>query len=98
MSLLSEKDLEQIKAGVTLEDGTTSVDKISYLQDQDKTEVGIEIRMGKNRIVRRIFKHLGYQVQRLDRVYYGGLTKKDLQRGWHRFLTEREVIMLKHFG
>ena len=65
--------------------------------DGKKDEVGIEIHIGKNRIVRRIFEHLGYEVQKLDRVYYAGLTKKNLPRGKFRHLTTQEVIMLKHF-
>ncbi len=95
---VTNKHLDLIRAGLTLEDGKAVVDKVNHLQGRDKREVGIEIHIGKNRIVRRIFEHLGYEVKKLDRVYYGGLTKKDLQRGWHRFLTEREVIMLKHFS
>ena len=62
-----------------------------------KNEVGIEIHIGKNRIVRRIFEHLGYEVVKLDRMYYGGLTKKDLPRGRYKFMDEKEIIMLKHF-
>jgi len=73
------------------------VDGTDYVKDASKKEVGIEIHIGKNRIVRRIFEHLGYEVKRLDRVYYAGLTKKDLPRGRWRHLTEQEVIMLKHF-
>jgi 23S rRNA pseudouridine2605 synthase len=64
---------------------------------EEKNELGIEIHSGKNRIVRRIFEHLGYQVEKLDRVMYAGLTKKNLPRGKWRLLTEREVILLKHF-
>ncbi|MDP4819567.1 MAG: rRNA pseudouridine synthase, partial [Saprospiraceae bacterium] len=62
-----------------------------------KSEVAIEIVIGRNRIVRRIFEQLGYKVRKLDRVYYGGLTKKDLPRGYHRELSEKEIVMLKHF-
>lgn len=94
---VSEKDIESIKAGLVLEDGPTPVDAVHYLDEKDKTQVGIKIHIGRNRIVRRIFEHLGYQVKRLDRTYYAGLTKKDLPRGWFRNLTEQEVIMLKHF-
>lgn len=93
---VSLKHLEDIEAGLELEDGTALVDGVSYVKDK-KNEIGIEIHIGKNRIVRRIFAHLGYEVLRLDRVYYGGLTKKDLPRGNYRFLTEQEVILLKHF-
>ncbi|MEM6700610.1 MAG: pseudouridine synthase [Bacteroidota bacterium] len=92
-----EKDIERIKAGLELEDGLAPVDAVHYLDEKDKTQVGIKIHIGRNRIVRRVFEHLGYQVKRLDRTYYAGLTKKDLPRGWFRNLTEQEVIMLKHF-
>ncbi|MEM8527341.1 MAG: pseudouridine synthase [Bacteroidota bacterium] len=95
--VVTEKHIEQIKAGLELEDGPTPVDAVHFLDEKDKTQVGIKIHIGRNRIVRRIFEHLGYQVKRLDRTYYAGLTKKDLPRGWFRHLTEQEVIMLKHF-
>lgn len=94
---LRKPDLEKILAGVQLEDGLAEVDGIDYVENQPKNEVGITIHIGKNRIVRRIFESLGYQVERLDRVYYAGLTKKDLPRGFVRPLTKQEVIMLKHF-
>ncbi len=90
-------DLEKIRKGVELEDGIAVVDGIDYVEGTKHTELGVEIHIGKNRIVRRIFEHLGYTVERLDRVYLGGLTKKDLPRGFFRKLTDREVIMLKHF-
>lgn len=89
--------LEQIRAGLELEDGKVMVDEVDYLPEKPHQEVGITIHVGRNRIVRRIFEHLGYQVERLDRVYLGGLTKKDLPRGFTRPLTRQEVIMLKHF-
>lgn len=97
-----DKDLgnghfKQIKAGLELEDGLAPVDELYYLKDQSKSEIGIEIHIGRNRIVRRIFEHLGYEVKRLDRVYYAGLTKKNLSRGFFRHLKEQEIIMLKHF-
>ena len=92
------EDLEKISNGLQLEDGLALVDSIDYVKDAGKSEVGIELHIGKNRIVRRIFEHLGYQVRRLDRTYYAGLTKKDLPPGRYRFLTEREIIMLKHFS
>lgn len=95
---VSEAHLEQIRAGLELEDGPAPVDGVNYIEKKGKTEIGIEIHIGRNRIVRRIFEHLGYQVVRLDRVYYGGLTKKDLPRGFFRHLTKQEVIMLKHFS
>ncbi len=94
---LAPDDLDRIKTGLELEDGLAEVDSIDYVQGRDKTEVGIEIHIGKNRIVRRIFEHLGYEVRRLDRVYFAGLTKKDLPRGRFRHLSRQEVIMLRHF-
>lgn len=94
---VSEADLEKIRKGLSLEDGFTPVDGVEYAKGKGKKEVGIEIHIGRNRIVRRIFEHLGYQVKKLDRVYLGGLTKKDLPRGFFRHLTNREIIMLKHF-
>ncbi len=94
---VSDEDIERIRKGLTLEDGPAPVDGVSHVRGKSKNEVGIELHIGRNRIVRRIFEHLGYQVSRLDRVYYAGLTKKDLPRGFWRHLNEREVIMLKHF-
>ena len=78
-----------------LEDGEVHADAIEYADENDKSQVGIEIHSGKNRIVRRIFEHLGYRVVRLDRVQFAGLTKKNLRRGDWRFLTEKEVDMLR---
>lgn len=95
---VSPEDIDKIAKGLTLEDGPVKVNWVEYLPHQAKTEVGLEIHVGRNRIVRRIFEHLGYQVKRLDRVYLGGLTKKDLKRGWWRHLTQQEIIMLKHFN
>jgi 23S rRNA pseudouridine2605 synthase len=94
---LTKLDMEKIQKGLELEDGKADVDGISYVDGKSKNEVGIEIHIGKNRIVRRIFEHLGYNVEKLDRVTLGGLTKKDLPRGFFRHLTEKEIIMLKHF-
>lgn len=94
---VEEQHLEQIKKGLTLDDGKAVVDDIDWIIGSDNSEIGIEIHIGKNRIVRRIFEHLGYHVEKLDRVYYGGLTKKDLPRGWFRHLKPKEIIMLKHF-
>lgn len=88
-------DLQQIADGIELEDGEVHADAIEYASDTDKSQVGIEIHSGKNRIVRRIFKHLGYRVVKLDRVQFAGLTKKNLRRGDWRFLTEKEVDMLR---
>jgi len=90
-------DLQQISEGIELDDGPIRADAISYASDTDKKQVGIEIHSGKNRIVRRIFEHLGYKVCKLDRVMFAGLTKKGLKRGDWRFLTEQEVAML-HMG
>lgn len=95
--IMPEVDIEQIRKGVELEDGRASVNWIRYVEGTSKTEVELEIVIGKNRVVRRIFEHLGYEVLRLDRTWYAGLTKKDLPRGRFRHLTQREVIMLKHF-
>jgi 23S rRNA pseudouridine2605 synthase len=92
---ITKADFEKVLAGVTLEDGIAPVDSLAMLEE--KNELGIEIHSGKNRIVRRIFEHLGYQVEKLDRVMYAGLTKKNLPRGKWRLLTDREVILLKHF-
>lgn len=94
---VTEGDLERIALGLTLEDGPAPVDQVAHVDNKDLTQVGIQIHIGKNRIVRRIFEHLGYSVEKLDRVYYAGLTKKDLPRGRWRHLDEKEVIMLKHF-
>lgn len=95
---LTKNDLEKIREGLLLEDGKVEVDGINYVEGASKDEVMIEIHLGKNRIVRRIFEHLGYEVVKLDRVYYGGLTKKDLPRGSYRSLTQQEIIMLNHFS
>ncbi len=91
----SQTDLGQVKKGIELEDGPIAADAISYVVDEDKRQVGIEIHSGKNRIVRRIFAHLGYRVIKLDRVVFAGLTKKNLPRGKWRFLSEKEVGFLK---
>ncbi|RUA12473.1 MAG: pseudouridine synthase [Flavobacteriia bacterium] len=92
---LSLADLHKIEAGLELEDGPIEVDSISFIQGAPKKEIGVEIHSGRNRIVRRIFEHLGYEVTKLDRVIFAGLTKKDLPRGHWRHLTEQEVINLK---
>lgn len=93
---LSKADFDKILAGLTLEDGPVTVDALAYADSKDKSVIGIEIHSGKNRIVRRIFEHLGYDVKYLDRVMYAGLTKKNVERGKWRFLTEKEVRLLKH--
>lgn len=93
---LKRVDLDQIQAGIELEDGPIKVDEVTYVGDgADKTQVGVEIHSGKNRIVRRIFEHMGYNVRKLDRVVFGSLTKKDLPRGRWRILSDAEVGMLK---
>lgn len=88
-------DMRQIAEGITLEDGEIHADAIDYASPTDKKQVGIEIHSGKNRIVRRIFESLGYRVIKLDRVFFAGLTKKNLRRGDWRYLTEQEVNMLR---
>jgi len=93
---LTQGDLNKISYGLELEDGLIKPDSISYVSGGSKREVGIQIHSGKNRIVRRIFEHLGYEVVKLDRAVYANLTKKDLPRGRWRFLDESEVIQLKH--
>ena len=92
---VTARDMQQIAEGIELDDGEIHADAIEYASDQDKSQVGIEIHSGKNRIVRRIFEALGYRVVRLDRVQFAGLTKKNLRRGDWRFLTEKEVEMLR---
>ncbi len=88
-------DFQQIRDGITLEDGDIKADAVEYADPVDKKQVGIEIHSGKNRIVRRIFEHLGYKVTKLDRVLFAGLTKKNLRRGDWRYLTEEEVNRLR---
>ncbi len=94
---VEKNHLEQIRNGLTLEDGFAEVDFVTYVENRGGKEINIELHIGKNRIVRRIFEYFGYVVEKLDRIYYAGLTKKDVPRGWFRELTEREIIMLKHF-
>ena len=88
-------DLTKIAEGIQLEDGEIKADDVQYADAIDKKQVGIEIHSGKNRIVRRIFESLGYRVQKLDRVQFAGLTKKNLRRGDWRYLTEEEVDRLR---
>ena len=92
---LMKADMDQIAHGIQLEDGEIHADAISYVDENKKEDVGIEIHSGRNRIVRRIFESLGYKVLKLDRVYFAGLTKKGLRRGDWRFLTENEVNFLR---
>ncbi|RZK49667.1 MAG: pseudouridine synthase [Pedobacter sp.] len=93
---LSQGDFNKIEFGLELEDGIIKPDNIQYVTGASKKEIGIQIHSGKNRIVRRIFEHLGYDVVKLDRVVYGNLTKKDLPRGRWRYLDEKELIQIKH--
>lgn len=95
---LDKKDFEKILKGVILEDGPAKVDVIAYADTRDKRQIGVELHSGKNRIVRRIFEHLGYDVKNLDRVMFAGLTKKNVDRGKWRFLSEKEIRTLKHFS
>lgn len=95
---LTKADFEKLQVGLQLEDGFIMPDALGYTDPKDKTIIGIEIHSGRNRIVRRIFEFLGYDVRNLDRVTYAGLTKKNVQRGKWRFLTEKEVRILKHFN
>ncbi len=93
---VTQAHLKLILDGIELEDGMIKADEVSYVgKGDDRREIGIEIHSGKNRIVRRIFEHLGYEVIKLDRVYFAGLTKKDLARGQWRYLTEEELNILK---
>lgn len=92
---ISEEDLAKVADGITLDDGEIHADAISYANEEDRNQVGIEIHSGRNRIVRRIFEHLGYRVIKLDRVYFAGLTKKNVPRGRWRYLTQQEVNMLR---
>jgi 23S rRNA pseudouridine2605 synthase len=96
--VLEKKDFDQVLKGVMLEDGMASVDALAYADIKDKTILGVEIHSGRNRIVRRIFEALGYDVRHLDRVIFAGLTKKNVERGKWRFLNEKEVRDLKYFG
>lgn len=92
---LTKADLDRIAGGITLDDGFVAPDVIAYADAKDKSIIGVEIHSGRNRIVRRIFEHLKYDVKGLDRVMYAGLTKKDVQRGRWRFLKEKELRLLK---
>jgi len=92
---VSVEDMQKMAEGVELDDGEIHADAISYITEMDKDQVGVEIHSGKNRVVRRMFESLGYHVMKLDRVYFAGLTKKNLKRGQWRYLNEREVSMLR---
>lgn len=95
---LIKKDFDTILSGLTLEDGYIAPDLLAYADPKDKSVIGIEIHSGRNRIVRRIFEHMGYDVRNLDRVMYANLTKKNVDRGKWRFLTEKEVRLLKYLN
>ena len=95
---LERNHFDDILKGVILEDGLASVDVLAYADLKDKTQIGVEIHSGRNRIVRRIFEHLGYDVKGLDRVMFAGLTKKNVERGKWRHLNEKEIRDLKYFG
>lgn len=88
-------DMDLLVSGIELEDGPVYADEVSYVNDADRSQIGIEIHSGKNRIVRRMLEHLGYRVNKLDRVLFAGLTKKNLRRGDWRYLTDKEVAMLR---
>jgi len=92
---VTKNDVLRIADGVELEDGKIAADAVSFIDPADKTEIGLEIHSGRNRIVRRMFEHLGYKVKKLDRVYFAGLTKKNLPRGRWRILSKKEVQFLK---
>jgi 23S rRNA pseudouridine2605 synthase len=94
---LKTEDFKAITEGVELEDGLVKADDLAFV-GEGKKEIGIEIHSGRNRIVRRLFEHLGYDVIKLDRVVFAGLTKKDLARGKHRFLTAKEISFLQMIG
>ncbi|MFT3949437.1 MAG: pseudouridine synthase [Agriterribacter sp.] len=95
---VTKQQLDTIAGGITLEDGFIQPDSVAYADARDKSVIGIEIHSGKNRIVRRIFEHLGFDVKNLDRVMYGIFTKKNVARGKWRFLTEKEIRLLKHLN
>jgi 23S rRNA pseudouridine2605 synthase len=95
---LERNHFEALLKGVELEDGLATVDVLAYADLKDKTQIGVEIHSGKNRIVRRLFEHFKYDVKGLDRVVYAGLTKKNVDRGKWRFLSEKEIRDLKYFG
>ncbi len=92
---LTKADMEKLVSGVVLEDGKMVADEVSYTDMDDKSKIGIELSSDRNQIVRRMFESLGYKVRKLDRVYYAGLTKKNISRGQWRYLNEKEVSFLK---
>lgn len=96
--VLSKDDFEKIIGGLVLEDGPIQPDSLAYADSKDRSVIGIEIHSGRNRIVRRIFEHLGYDVKGLDRVMYAGLTKKNVERSKWRYLSEKEIRLLKYMN
>jgi 23S rRNA pseudouridine2605 synthase len=92
---MTRADLEQLAAGVELDDGTVAADLAAFIDEEDKSRIGLEIHSGQNRVVRRMMETMNYRVKKLDRVYYAGLTKKSLPRGKWRFLSDKEINMLK---
>ncbi|MBL6663576.1 MAG: rRNA pseudouridine synthase [Flavobacteriales bacterium] len=92
---LKAADLNKIKEGISVDGHVVDIETISYIQNSPKKEVGVEIHIGKNSTLKTLFAHLGYKIVRMDRVYFGGLTKKDITRGRYRFLSDKEVSMLK---
>ncbi len=95
---MARKDMEAMMEGITLEDGFIKADAVAYADSKDKSVIGVEIHSGRNRIVRRMFEHLGYDVRGLDRVMFANLTKKNVERGKWRFLSEKEVRLLKYMN
>ena len=95
---LTKRDFEAIVSGINLEDGEAHADSLAYADSGDKSNIGIEIHNGRNRIVRRIFEHLGYEVKALDRVMFANLTKKNVERSRWRFLNEKEIRLLKYMN
>ena len=87
--------MNKIKEGISVDGYVVDVETISYVQNSPKKEIGVEIHIGKNNTLKNLFAYLGYKIVRMDRVYFGGLTKKDIPRGRHRFLSDKEVSMLK---
>lgn len=92
---VTKADLSKLAAGIILEGETIAVDSVAYADPDDRKQIGLELHSGQNRIIRRLFEALGYRVRKLDRVYFAGLTKKNLPRGKWRFLTQKELVMLK---
>jgi 23S rRNA pseudouridine2605 synthase len=95
---LTKADFEKLLDGIELEDGKVHADSVAYADSKDKSIIGIEIHSGRNRVVRRMFEHLGYDVKGLDRVLFANLTKKNVERGKWRFLNDKEVRLLKFFN